>query len=107
MKILHHLIKCATTTNVFVTIHLLLLWTAPSLVAPYWLKETVSNLVDGSKLWFPPELNNVLGERHQLPLEGWDQGCLLLQGKGKQVVVMVAKPKKVVLGVVAIKKLTF
>ena len=50
----------------------------------------------------------MLGERHQLPLEGWDQGCLLLKGKGKQVVVMVAKPKKVVLGVVAIKKkLTF
>ena len=64
-KIAHHLIKCATTTNAE-TIHHLLLKS----------KEPVSNLVDGDELRSPPELNNVVGQWHQLPLEGRSQGSL-------------------------------
>ena len=30
--------------------------------------------VDGGELRSPPELNNVVGEQHQLPLEGRGQG---------------------------------
>ena len=43
-----------------------------------WLKEPVCNLVDGSELSSPPELNDVVGERQQLPLEGRGQGGLFL-----------------------------
>ena len=41
-------------------------------------KEPVSSLVDGGELRSPPELNNVVGQRHQLPLVGRGQGSLLL-----------------------------
>ena len=54
-------------------------------------------LVDGGELRSPPELNNVVGERHQLPLEGRGQGSLLLPWEGEQVAVVEPKPQKVVL----------
>ena len=56
------------------------------------LKEPVCNLVDGSELRSPPELNNVVGERHQLPLEGRGQGSLFLPWEGEQVAVVEPKP---------------
>ena len=43
-----------------------------------WCQEPVSNLVDGGELRSAPELNNVVGKRHQLPPEGRDRGSLLL-----------------------------
>ena len=53
-----------------------------------WLKEEVGNQVDSFELWPPPQLDDVVRQRHQLPFKGWDQGSLLLQGEGDQVVVM-------------------
>ena len=61
-------------------------------VALCWAKEPVSSLVDGGELRSPPELNDVVGERHQLPLEGRGQGSLLLPGEGEQVAVVEPKP---------------
>ena len=43
------------------------------------------------------ELNNVVGQRHQLPLVGRGQGSLLLPWEGEQVAVVEPKPQKVVL----------
>ena len=64
-------------------------------------------LVDGGELRSPPELNNVVGERHQLPLEGRGQGSLLLPWEGEQVAVVEPEPQKVVLGYIATKTLNF
>ena len=70
-------------------------------------KEPVSSLVDGGELRLPPELNNVVGKRHQLPLEGRGQGSLLLPWEGEQVAVVEPKPQKVVLGYITTKTLHF
>ena len=70
-------------------------------VALCWSKNPVCNLVDGGELRSPPELNNVVGQRHQLPLVGRGQGSLLLPWEGEQVAVVEPKPQKVVMGYIA------
>ena len=53
----------------------------PPLVAPRWLKQQVSNLIHISELWKASEKDDLVDQCLELPLEGGNQGLLLLVGQ--------------------------
>ena len=70
----------------------------PPLVALRWLKQQVCNLVDIFELWKASEKDDLVDQCLELPLEGGNQGLLLLVGQAEQVAMVKSQMEEVVLG---------
>ena len=70
---------------------------SPSLVASSWLEKKVGQVIHPFELGKSPQSGDVVGQRHQLRLEGRVQLYLLFRGQGQQVAMVDSQSQEIIL----------